>query len=252
MKIKKNILLTLSIMTVSSFVYANDAETVTHQPGFNSFNTSTEETESLLNNISNNVSNISGSISNTLNNLYTSTGVAIDTNCGNIKPVAALDSCDDLGLSQPIDITQHPAFYKNPNAGCDLSLALPGLPSWDMSGGLDFSLGGFDLCAIANNYLQEVSGNITDSVNSALSNSFNLDQNGNFAGASTGISGGISLGGTTQNQTVTVGGAGSNFGTTITPQNQNVPVSTLTSGSGSVQNTEVPSRPRSTFSSLYE
>jgi len=182
--------------------------------------------------------------------ITTSSGVAIDTRCDNIKPVAELDSCEDLGLSQPTNLADHPAYYQNPNTqgGCDLSFSLPGLPNWDLSGGLNIGLSTPDLCQIANDYLSSVSGQITDSINSQLEGAFDMNADGSFSGlVDYEMGAGASTTGTS-----TVAGAGSNFGATYSaPSSYGSTTTTYTAPDAQGSAVTEP-KPKSVFSSLYE
>lgn len=185
--------------------------------------------------------------------ITTSSGVEIDTRCDNIKPVAELDTCEDLGLSQETNLADHPAYYQNPNTqgGCDLSFSLPGLPDWDLSGGLNFGFSTPDLCQIANDYLSSVSGQITDSINSQLEGAFDMKADGSFAGL---IDYEMGVGAETTGTQTTVGGANSNFGSAYTAPNTRyeAPSSTTYDATQEAVDSVAPERPKSAFSALYE
>lgn len=68
--------------------------------------------------------------------------------------------CDEIN-TDPLTMEQAantPFGYKSPDAGCDLGLSMPGLPSFGMN------IGGLDSCKI----LQAVTGDMVDQANDAM------------------------------------------------------------------------------------
>lgn len=68
-----------------------------------------------------------------------------------------------VGLNQDATLEGNPFVYTNPDAGCDLGLSMPGLPS---IGGIGFDM---DSCQI----LQAVTGSLVNDINSQLRDAVN-------------------------------------------------------------------------------
>ena len=135
----------------------------------------------------------------------TSDGGKVSYMCTDAQPTVNLNTCEELGLSQPKDVSDHPAYYINPNiAGCDLSLSIPGLPNFSFSGMLDFGMP--DFCKIANEYLQEATGDLTSKLDDYMNQAWQISEDSSVGGGIVegSVGGGIGISSGNE-QTITFG-----------------------------------------------